>query len=265
MRAASIMCRIRTSSGCLIQGPGRGPYLIAEEPAQILIGPELDVPVAEQPAEFQLHAREPKKPRCAARLELDEKVDVVVGALLASTGGAEERESLDATGATESGQWFFIELHHSAHVTMLPSASKTWAVLVYPGSGTSTGRHAVPSHLRTSAKMRLLPSSSGGPGFRPTAHASEGEIATTSLSAADQVSLPGGSSTSIAAHREPSQRATRNELVGSLPTGPTSPDELPDTAVGVWWTASPEGPGTTSHAAPVHRRYSAMNREFGSP
>src|SRR6266511_2376144 len=140
--AASIMCRTRTSSGRVIKGLGRRPHFVAEEPAQVLIGPELDVPVAKQPAEFQLHGREPEETRCAARLELDEKVDVAVGALLASADGAEERESVDATAATESGQSLFVEIQHRAHAPILPSASKASGRLGHPTTGSAAPRQA---------------------------------------------------------------------------------------------------------------------------
>jgi hypothetical protein len=98
------MCRIRTSSGCVIESRRCGSHLVPEATAEILVRSELDLSASEELGKLELQRGEPDEPWRTARLELDEEVDVAVGTLLPSAHRPEEREAPDAMQAAEGGE-----------------------------------------------------------------------------------------------------------------------------------------------------------------
>ena len=78
--AASIMCRRRISSSLRIMDFRRGENILPKITAQILRRAQVHLPPAEQVRQLPLHAGHAQQSRRAVRLELDEHVDIAIGA-----------------------------------------------------------------------------------------------------------------------------------------------------------------------------------------
>src|SRR5664279_1689032 len=91
-RAASSMCWRRISSSCrVMQAESFGENPVAEIGTQGVRGLEVH-PAAEHGLELLFHPDELEKVRCALGLELDEHVNVALGAKVVAQHRAEERQ-----------------------------------------------------------------------------------------------------------------------------------------------------------------------------
>jgi hypothetical protein len=85
-------------------------HAVAKVAAEILRGAQVDAGAAEHFGELGLHGGQREETGLAPRLELDQKIDVAVGAGGAVKGRAEDRETADvacaAVASNEPKVWF---------------------------------------------------------------------------------------------------------------------------------------------------------------
>lgn len=119
--AASVRCRRRTvSSGRIKRTRCRGD-LVAEVAAEVLVGSQLDW-APRVASKLQFHLGEVDETRNAARVELDEDVDIAGGAEVIAQHRAVQCEPADAMAGGEVGDHGIIhgQSWPQLHVAMMP-------------------------------------------------------------------------------------------------------------------------------------------------
>lgn len=89
------------SSGGVIQNGRPLADGVAEVAAQVIRCPHLDLTTTQECSQLQLHLGATQQARFAARLELQEHVDVTVAAEVCSQTRAEQRQSADVVPLAE--------------------------------------------------------------------------------------------------------------------------------------------------------------------
>src|SRR5437764_8552545 len=108
--AASTRSRSQASSGGGIQRNGPGLDVLPEVRAEVGRRPEVDRPCPEQFGEFEFHARQPQETGSLPGMELDEKIDVALGAECIPEGGAEQSEAPDPVAIAEGRQGLSVDV-----------------------------------------------------------------------------------------------------------------------------------------------------------